>query len=250
MQTKSLLRGEATIKLEATLYKPKGAGPFPLVVYSHTSTGAGKIPASRTLRPEMLAAFLVDRGIAVLAPMRRGRGASEGSYDEPYHCNHGSHSSGLENAIEDTDAAIAYARTLPYLDTTRIILAGASRGGILSVIYAARRPDGVVAVVNFVGAWTSEPCSRGFHESVLEEAGKAARVPSFWLYAENDSLLSVEDAKRYASVYQRAGGKAQFSLYPSSGRDGHFFYMSGPAVYGADLEAFLQSVGIRMTRAN
>ena len=129
LKTSSFFGGERIIKLEGTLYKPEGNGPFPLVIASHTSTGAGKISASQTLRPEMLARLMMDRGIAVLAPMRKGRGASEGSYSEPYQCDYGQHAAGLRSAIEDTDAAVAFAKTLPFVDPSRIVLAGASRGG-------------------------------------------------------------------------------------------------------------------------
>jgi dienelactone hydrolase len=250
MKTSSFFGGERTIKLEASLYKPKGDGPFPLVLYSHTSTGAGAIPASRTLRPDMLASFLTERGIAVLAPMRRGRGMSEGSYDEPYPCNYGSHSAGLENAIADTDAALAYAKGLPFVDQGRIVLAGASRGGMLSVVYATRRPGVSRAVVSFVGGWTSDRCSQGFHEEMFAAAGKVKHPPMLWLYAENDELYTVGDVRRYASVFEQAGGRLQLRLYPSPMGNGHFFYLRGSVVYGADLEAFLAEAGVIAKRVN
>jgi dienelactone hydrolase len=249
MKTSSFFGGEKNIKLEATLYKPKGNGPFPLLLYSHTSTGAGAIPASRTLRPDMLAQFLTERGMAVLAPMRRGRGMSEGSYDEPYQCNYGSHSAGLENAIADTDAALAYAKSLPFVDQERIVLAGASRGGILSVVYATKRPGVARAMLNFVGGWTSDRCSHSFHDEVFDAAGKAKGPPMLWLYAENDDLYTISDIQRYASVFEKAGGGLQLRLYPAPMGNGHFFYLRGPAVYGADLEAFLGQTGVKPKRA-
>ena len=243
MKVSSFFGGESTIKLEATLYKPEGSGPFPLVLYSHTSTGAGKIPPTMTLRPDMLASILTARGIAVLAPMRRGRGASEGSYGEPYDCNFGAHSAGLANAVEDTDAAIAFAKTLTFIDSNRIVLAGASRGGILSTVYAAKRPGIALGTVSFVGAWTADWCSKGFHESVFSEAGAGAKTPALWLYAGNDSLLSTADIQRYMAVYEKAGGRIQLRLYPFSGGDGHFFYLRDPQIYRADLESFLDTLG-------
>ncbi len=245
MKVSSLFGGERTIKLEATLYRPEGSGPFPLVLYSHTSTGAGKIPATMTLRPDQLAAMLTARGIAVLAPMRRGRGASDGSYDEPYTCNFGAHDAGLRNAIEDTDAAIAFARTQAFIDAGRIVLIGASRGGIMSIVYAARRPGVALGAVSLVGAWTSDSCSNGFHESVFADAGAAAKTPTLWLYAENDSLLSTAEVRRYATEYENAGGRLQLHVYPFSGRDGHFFYLWSPQLYRADLESFLDMLGLK-----
>ena len=234
--------GGQALKLEATLYRPDGAGPFPLVIYSHTA--GAKTPARQTVRPTLLAQLLVGQGIAVLAPMRRGRGASEGSPAEPFDCNPGAHAGGVDNAVQDTDAAVAYARTLPFVDASRVVLAGSSRGGLLSLVYAARRPDVAVGVVSFVGAWTSQSCSRGFHESALAEAGRAARAPSLWLYAENDSYFSTDDVRRYAAAYEKAGGRLQLRLYPYSGGDGHLFWFRAPELYRDDLLAFLKGLGL------
>src|SRR5438046_101561 len=60
-------------KLEARLYKPKGTGPFPAMIWHHGST---KMPG---WQPE-LAAFYNSRGYVFFIAHRRGHGASPGEY--------------------------------------------------------------------------------------------------------------------------------------------------------------------------
>lgn len=62
--------------LEATLYLPAGARPHAVLLFNHGSTGGGTVAPSITMRPSRQAQFFVERGLAVLAPMRRGRGTS------------------------------------------------------------------------------------------------------------------------------------------------------------------------------
>ena len=76
-----------TIQLEATLYRPARVGRWPLIIFNHGSTGPGVIPPSLTLHHKAQAYYFLQRGYAVLAPMRKGRGRSEGTYTEPYRCD-------------------------------------------------------------------------------------------------------------------------------------------------------------------
>ena len=145
----SATAGEKLIKLEATLYKPEGKGPFPIVIFSHGSTGR--------------------------------RGMSEGIYDEPEYCGPGPAAQGIDNAITDTDAVVAYVKTLPFVDSSRILLSGISRGGFLSIIYASKQPKGVFGVVNFVGGWLGDKCPGKFNQQSFESAGATLRIPALWL---------------------------------------------------------------------
>ena len=235
--------GADAVKLEATLYRPPGNGPFPLALVSHGSTGGGAVSPRLTLRPETLAPLLVARGIVVLAPMRRGRGASGGSYDEPYGCDYGGAQRGLENAMADTDAALAYARTLPYVDSSRVLLAGSSRGGLLSIAYAQRRPGIAAGIVNFVGGWHGDTCPNDFNRYVFRRAGAAVTVPTLWLYTENDRYYSPRSIRAYANEFESAGGRVTLRVYPPQGADGHYLTRY-PDVWRGDLESFLDRLGL------
>jgi dienelactone hydrolase len=217
--------GGARVSLEATLYRPAGSGPHPVVVFNHGSTGGGTVAPAVTLRPTRQAPFFVERGFAVLAPMRRGRGASDGAHGE-YEgtCDPDVLGRGLARALEDMDAAMAYLRTEPWADPARVVIAGQSRGGLLAVAYAAERPGAVRGVINFAGGWTTQGCDergRGFNLATFATAGGRARVPMLWLYAEQDRFYSVPWIRRYYDGFDRAGGTAALHVFPAFGGDGH-----------------------------
>lgn len=232
----------ATIKLEATLYRPAGRGPYPILIFNHGATDGG-VRVSDTLRPDRLGREFPARGYYVLAPMRQGRGQSEGTYQEPGGC--GSEIAlGLRNAIADLDAVFAYVRQLPRVDMSRVLLLGQSRGGILSVVYAAERPGSVKAVVNFVGNWgrcgglfTGNP-----NDDYFRAAGSRTKIPMLFLYAENDSFNPVSSIRSFAAAFQGAGGNLTFKLYPSTWGDGHWLGRH-PHVYSKDLDDFLVKAG-------
>ena len=84
--TTSLLEDGKPLRLELQVRKPPGPGPFPTVLFNHGSTGRGNNPElfRRSWSSPTVAAFFVERGWMVIFPQRRGRGASDGRYDEGF----------------------------------------------------------------------------------------------------------------------------------------------------------------------
>ena len=218
--------GGQRLTLEATLYRPAGDGPHPVLLFNHGSTGGGSVLPTTTLRPSRQAPFFLERGFAVLAPMRRGRGASGGEHGE-YEgtCDARVLRPGLERAMHDVDAALAYLRAQPWADPDRLLIGGQSRGGILSVAYAAERPAvRIQGVINFAGGWTGDRCDRSgdsFNAATFAAAGRRARVPMLWLYAEEDRYYPAAAIRRYHDAFAQAGGTATFHLFPAFDGDGH-----------------------------
>jgi dienelactone hydrolase len=239
--------GGARLTLEATLYRPAGNGPYPVVLFNHGSTGGGTIAPSLTLRPSRQARFFVERGFAVLAPMRRGRGASDGAHQEyEATCDPDVLGAGLARAIDDVDAAMAFLRAQPWVDAGRVLLAGQSRGGILSVAYAAQRPATVRGVVNFSGGWTGQSCEQGgksFNQATFAAAGGRTRLPMLWLYAEEDRYYSATWIRRYHEAFAHAGGVATFHLFPAFGHDGHRL-VDRPDIWAPAVDAFLRALNL------
>ena len=71
---------------------------------------------------------------------------------------------------------------LPDVDATRVVLAGESRGGFLSVAYAAQgaRRSRVVGVVKFVGGWVAQAEDRyptDFNEVAFRRYGMPFTAP-------------------------------------------------------------------------
>lgn len=217
--------GGGRLTLEGTLYRPAGVERSPVLLFNHGSTGGGAVLPTTTLPYPQVAAFFVERGFAVLAPMRRGRGASEGLHMEGEGtCEPDSLAPGFARAVEDVDAALAYVRSQPWADTDRLLIGGQSRGGILSVAYAGMRPDSARGVINFAGGWTSGRCDTrpdNFNQATFAAAGRRARVPTVWLYAEGDRYYPPESIRRYHAAFVQAGGEATFHLFPAFGANGH-----------------------------
>ena len=111
------------VKIATITYKPTGTGPFPTLIFHHGSTGSGTDPSrfSRTFDPGVLAYWFLARGWAVVLPSRRGRGGSEGLYDEGfsrirasgYTCNSELSLRGADRALRDIDAITNSVLALP-----------------------------------------------------------------------------------------------------------------------------------------
>jgi poly(3-hydroxybutyrate) depolymerase len=74
------------VRLAIRIYKPPTEGKLPTLVFNHGSTGTGRDPNlfAKPQQFSQLAQFFVQHGWAVVMPSRRGRGGSEGEYDEGF----------------------------------------------------------------------------------------------------------------------------------------------------------------------
>jgi dienelactone hydrolase len=215
--------GVRPIMLEATFYPPAGPGPAPLAIVNHGSeVGRNQL---RTWSFSTEAHWLHDNGFAVLALMRRGRGRSEGiNGEEDFGRDHEGNlidvSSGIAEAVEDLESAIAYGHTLPGVRPGPVLLVGQSRGGFLAMHYAGLKPNEVMGVVNFSGGWYPYgPVTTAYYANAGRRA--AGAVPQLWLYADNDRLYDEALIREYHQAFVAAGGSARFELLHDVPGDGH-----------------------------
>ncbi|MCE2878677.1 MAG: dienelactone hydrolase family protein, partial [Comamonadaceae bacterium] len=73
------LPGVFPLPLETTFFIPDGPGPFPVVVINH-GKALGNPRFQPRNRPIHAVRYFMQRGFAVVAPMRRGFSKSGGSY--------------------------------------------------------------------------------------------------------------------------------------------------------------------------
>jgi dienelactone hydrolase len=243
--TERALGVSRTLRLEATLYRPAKAEGAPVLIFNHGSTGAFRVAPTVTQRYPEVAQFFVERGFTVLIPMRRGRGASEGEYLERYECQTAMLDAGVERAIEDLDAVMAFAAAQPWFDPRRFLLGGMSRGGLLSVAYAARRGTAARGVLNFAGGWIAEFCERRIHfnAQAFGQRSVPSVLPNLWLYAENDRNYGPAAIRAAHAAFVRAGGTAALTIFPPIDPDGHIFLPRTPSVWSATVDAWLTSLG-------
>ncbi|MGE5927823.1 MAG: alpha/beta hydrolase family protein [Gemmatimonadota bacterium] len=126
MIEREIVIGEAPLALPGLLTLPAGRkGPFPLVVLVH---GSGPNDRDETIGPNRpfrdLARGLAERGVAVLRYDKRTRVYPMSFANRVFTVR--------EETIDDALAAIRLARTLPEVDSLRVVVAGHSLGGILA----------------------------------------------------------------------------------------------------------------------
>ncbi len=248
----ALVEDGKPVRLELLIRKPQGLGPFPTVVFNHGSTGLGDNPAlfRRSWSTPAVAAYFVERGWMVIFPQRRGRGASEGSYDEGFEADRSRYSCetnlslpGVDRAIEDLDAVMTHMRTRPEVQQNRILIGGQSRGGILSVAYAGERPDAFIGVVNFVGGWMGDRCQNAVEiNTTTFKRGARFPRPTLWLYGDQDPFYSLRHSRSNFEAFLAAGGKGRFESYWVPGQYTGHTVVAHPKLWTDHLTQYLDSI--------
>jgi carboxymethylenebutenolidase len=226
------------LSLKGFLWKPKGNGPFPAILWNH---GSERRPG----KVEPVASFFVARGYVFFVPHRRGQGRSPGPYIMDQLSSAGSAGERSRMLVElqevhfhDQLAALDYLKRRPFVNPRRLAVAGASFGGIQTMLAVERAPAYRVAV-NCSGAAQSWATAPDLQQRLTAAARKAA-MPVFFIQAENDYDLT---PNRVLSAQVRAsGGRAESKTYPAYGvdaRDGHSFCAKGVELWGPDAIRFM-----------
>ena len=130
----------------------------------------------------------------------------------------------------------------------QVVVTGQSNGGFVLLGYAASTVEHepkARATVNFSGGFNwSLPCD--WRAGMIEAArslGAKTKVPSLWLYAENDSIFSPEVSRAFFEAYHSVQPMSEFKLYPTGGH-GMSNTASGRRQWTPDLERFLKEQGL------
>jgi dienelactone hydrolase len=200
------------------LYRPDGAGPFPAIVVLHGCLGVRSKDAgwAERLREQGYVALVVDsltgRGLTTLE-QRRGVCAGWTLWG------------GTRAA--DVSASLAYLRTLPYVDPTRLAAIGFSHGAWAALDLLAVASDdevrGLRAVVGFYP-----------YCGVISRAqwfGWRVDVPTLLLLAAEDRTVSPLQCQSLAERVTAGGRSVAFTVYPQVGHN--FDWRSSPATEDA-----------------
>ncbi|TAG25168.1 MAG: dienelactone hydrolase family protein [Burkholderiales bacterium] len=235
--------GLFSFELETTVYKPDGDGPFPLVIINHGKSFGDPRFQGRS-RHSIAARFFLQRGYAVLMPMRQGFSKSTGSYIGGG-CN--IDSNGLQQA-QDTKAALDWAVSQSWADKNNILIMGQSHGGWTTLAFGTLNYPGVKGLVNFAGGLKQESCA-GWEGSLARAAGgygKDTKVPSVWFYGDNDSFFAPYTFRPMFEKYTAAGAKAELVAFGNFGSDAHMMFGSrdGIPIWQPKVGSFMQEVGL------
>ncbi|MES2187226.1 MAG: dipeptidyl aminopeptidase [Pseudomonadota bacterium] len=255
--------GGSRIEVVTHVYKPPGPGPFPLVIFSH---GRAPQAADRAKQSTPVLAghaqYWMRKGVAVVAPIRPGYGDTGGE-DREYSNSRWKRgtlecytdpdfNTVAEHARETVVATYRWAQQQPWVRKDRILLEGQSVGGLTTVAAAALNLPGVVGAVNFSGGAGGNPATAPAHScrpdrltQVYRAYGTQVRVPSLWLYAENDQFWGPDVPRDWVKAFQAGGSEMQFvRTGPVEGYDGHQLLARGGKMWAPPLTAFANKVGL------
>lgn len=197
--------------IAATLFVPRGRGPFPGAVIIH---GSGTSTRDNSWYMT-LADAMASKGIAVLFPDKRGSGASGGNW----------RTADLSLLAGDAIAGVGVLRKHPLVDSSAVGLVGISQGGHIAPMAAKESPQ-IAYVVNVSGA--AVPFNDQLRHEVTQDV-RRSKWPAFMHSAVRAVSLRVI-RRREAEWWQRNG-----SIDPA----GHWRELSIPGliIYGADDES-------------
>jgi dienelactone hydrolase len=237
-----------TLPTVAYVVHPVGNGPFPLAVMNH---GVSLNAHERSFFPLVefrdAAMWFARRGYLVVAPT--GPGYAAGALDAPelglfsvFYSKIGScgnpnfNDAGIAAAALDK-WIIDYMTEQKFAVPDSAIVIGQSAGGWAAIALSSRNLPSVKAIIVFaggrggrVGGKPNNNCAPDKLVEATAEFGRTARVPTLWIYTENDTYFGPEISRPMHAAYTGAGGNAEYHLLPPFGSDGHFFIDSPDAI--------------------
>lgn len=214
-------------ELEVTTYRPPGAGPFPVLVINH-GRAAGNAKLQPRYRPALAAREFVQRGWAVVVPMRQGFSQSGGG-EISGGCN--VHSNGQQQA-RSVRRTLDWAALQPWADASRNVVMGQSHGGLTTLAYGTDPHPGTRLLVNFAGGLRQEACV-GWQQNLIRaigDYGADTKLPSVWFYGDNDSYFPPFVWRGAHERYIQAGGRAELVAVGHFGSDAHGLFGSRPGL--------------------
>ena len=227
------------------VYKPPGDGRFPVYMWNHGSE-RDPMPAA------LLAKFWLPHGFVLFAPLRGGHGPNPGKWivDEQKMIREPGSPAGFkkimalhERANDDVVAAYNWIARQPFVDRSRIVVAGGSFGAVQALLVAERDRTDVLGVKCVVAMGpASESWVNPNWASRLKSAIDGTNVPIFLLQASND--FSLGPSQTLGPLVDAKGFPNRHKIFPSHGdpndhAQGHGAFFGDAQAWGADVLNFL-----------
>jgi len=191
-QVVSYHSGDETV--QATLYMPKGEGPFPALVVIHEWWGLNDWVKQQ-------ASNLADQGYVALAiDLYRGQVAT--TPDEAHQIMRGVPE---DRANRDLLAATAYLRSLKEVNGKRVGAIGWCMGGGYALDLAIADPKLKVAVINYGHLASDKTTLKKIHASILG------------IFGGQDKGISVADVHKFETEMSALDKKADIHIFLDAG---------------------------------
>ncbi len=209
----------------AALRKPKGDGPFPVLLHFHGAPGGRGMDqivgwVLGTTGGPVWERFLQEGFVVVSADYRGGAfptGSGVKREDITY--------------VDDGLAVLEYVRSLPYVDKNRITLYGVSLGGdVVTHMISRTTVQGAIlgapAPINFMGATFGNGPDRWKDMKINDELAKrniaTIQTPMLILVGTADSLINLD--RPLHEMLTRAGKDVTMEIY----ENGYHDFCMGP----------------------
>jgi dipeptidyl aminopeptidase/acylaminoacyl peptidase len=204
---------------EAYVTRPRGPGPFPLVVLLHGHSFGGRGGEQLLGTAETLAREACFSSIAISLPGYGSTTVSNPSVEDA-----------TRQVVKD---GIAVARRVPWIDARRPMLYGVSRGAIVAAAMINEIED-VSAAVLYAGAYDLARLYRETRSfwvrrmlnpngdanpkllSFLDDAARW-RAPTLILHGKQDNLIPVNQSLLLRDQLKAAGTRHRLVIYPEYG---------------------------------
>lgn len=250
-----ITKGGETIELAVAIYAPDGNGPFPLALFHHGSTGSGTSERDFDwfFTNDWFADVLNAHGWIVAFPQRRGRGGSDGLYDEGFSEDRSqgysieAHLSlpGAERALIDANAALAALRERSDVSDDAVLFSGVSRGGVVALMQAGDQPEDTAGVINFVGGWMTEsPGDPEINPTLFRRIeGYEGRVLS--IYGDDDTFYSIDHSRANLAQIEEVGAESEFHVVTVPEFNSGHWVLWWPLLWEETVEDYLLRVESR-----
>ena len=198
------------------------------------------------------ARYFAEQGYAVLVPLRVGYGATGGpDVEATGDCDDKRYGDGVAAAVTETRELLRYARRLPWVDPAHGLLVGESFGGLVAVAAVAARLPGVAGAINIAGGDGGDslrrpdsPCRPDQLRDTWAHYGATARLPTLWLYSENDRLWGNTLPRQWFAAFEGAGGHGTFRALPADRNNGHYIFSRNAPAWQPAVAAFAAGLGL------
>jgi carboxymethylenebutenolidase len=231
------------IHLKGYLWKPAGRGPFPAVLFNHGSGAEDpQHTAGRTMAEAAsdLAPVFLRHGYVFFYLCRRGQGLSADQGPFTQDLLKQAEASGPETRrqlhyqlitggqLDDALAGLRFLKTTSDVDPKRIVVAGHSFGGMLTLL-SGDHDSTIRAEIGFAAGAKSWHASQELRQRVLASVDNTS-APIMLVYAAND--FDTAPGTDIAAELDRLHKPHLLKIYPAVGKtpeDGHgLLYLAMP----------------------
>ena len=239
--------------IAVTVWRDEAARrPYPVLVLNHgRDPDANGRAALGRAKYSANSKWFAQLGFLVAVPTRIGYGESGGpDVEDTGPCNRKAYPPAYLASAQQALQVLEAMRARPDVAADQAVVVGQSFGGATSIAVAALNPAGVKLAINFAGGAggnpkvsLQRPCLPASIEHMFGGYGKTARVPTLWIYAENDMYFGPEYPKQWFSAFRAAGGTGEYVLFPAHGADGHALFTAAPEVWRPRVLEALKQAG-------